>query len=105
MLRRRVLRRHLVGISVETGVLRRVLRRGGVIEGAEKAETRPLVCVRPPSRAPYLRTAGVGRSLISFVSHLLITFLITFGDPFGFLMVCSKSLTESQYGFLYGSKR
>ena len=31
---RRVLRRHLVGISAGARVLRRVLRRGGVIEGA-----------------------------------------------------------------------
>ena len=37
VLLRRVLRRHLVRISVGTGVLRRVLRRGAVIEGAEKA--------------------------------------------------------------------
>ena len=34
MLLRRVLRRHLVRVSVVTGVLRMVLRRGGVIEGA-----------------------------------------------------------------------
>ena len=31
---RRVLRRRLVRVSIETEVLRRVLRRGGVIEGA-----------------------------------------------------------------------
>ena len=37
MLLRRVLRRRLVRASIETEVLRRVLRRGGVIEGAEKA--------------------------------------------------------------------
>ena len=34
MLLRRVLRRRLVRILIETEVLRRVLRRGGVIEGA-----------------------------------------------------------------------
>ena len=37
MLLRRVLRRHLAGVSVGTGILRRVLRREGVIKGAEKA--------------------------------------------------------------------
>ena len=36
MLLRRVLRRHLVRVSIETEVLRRVLRRGCVIEGAYK---------------------------------------------------------------------
>ena len=34
MLLRRVLRRRLVRVSMGTEVLRRVLRRGGVIEGA-----------------------------------------------------------------------
>ena len=34
MLLRRVLRRRLVRFSIETEVLRRALRRGGVIEGA-----------------------------------------------------------------------
>ena len=34
MLLRRVLRRRLVRVSIETEVLRRVLRRGCVIEGA-----------------------------------------------------------------------
>ena len=34
MLLRRVLRRHLVRISIGTRVLRSVLRRGAVIEGA-----------------------------------------------------------------------
>ena len=34
MLLRRVLRKHLVRVSVGTEVLRRVLRRGGVIDGA-----------------------------------------------------------------------
>ena len=34
MLLRRVLRRRLVRVSIETEVLRRVLRRGVVIEGA-----------------------------------------------------------------------
>ena len=34
MLLRRVLRRRLVRVSIETEVLRSVLRRGGVIEGA-----------------------------------------------------------------------
>ena len=34
VLLRRVLRRRLVRVSIETEVLRRVLRRGGVIEGA-----------------------------------------------------------------------
>ena len=42
---RRVLRRRLVRVSIETQVLRRVLRRGGCyrrrLEGAKKAETRP----------------------------------------------------------------
>ena len=38
MLLRRVLRRRLVRVSIETEVLRRVLRRGGgVIQGAYKA--------------------------------------------------------------------
>ena len=37
MLLRRVLRRRSVRVSTETEVLRRVLRRGGVIEGAQKA--------------------------------------------------------------------
>ena len=42
MLLRRVLTRRLVRASIETEVLRRVLRRGGsVIEGAYRAETRP----------------------------------------------------------------
>ena len=41
MLLRRVLSRRLVRVSIETEVLRRVLRRGGVIEGAQKAETHP----------------------------------------------------------------
>ena len=41
MLLRRVLRRRLVRVPIEIEVLRRVLRRGGVIEGASKAETRP----------------------------------------------------------------
>ena len=65
MLLRRVLRRHLVRISTERGVLRRVLRRGAVLgrvlrrgavlEGAEEALRRqntPFRRVRPPSRAP-----------------------------------------------------
>ena len=52
VLLRRVLRTHLVRASVGTGVLRRVLRRGGVIEGAQKSETRPFaeydpLCVHP----------------------------------------------------------
>ena len=34
LLRRSVLRRRLVRVSIETEVLRRVLRRAGVIEGA-----------------------------------------------------------------------
>ena len=34
MLLRRVLRRRLVRVSIETQVLRRVLSRGGVVEGA-----------------------------------------------------------------------
>ena len=55
MLLRRVLRRRLVRASIETEVLRRVLRRGAVIEGAEKAETRPFaeydpVCVHPKNK-------------------------------------------------------
>ena len=47
MLFRRVLRRHLVRISVGEGVLRRVLRKGGVIEGAQKAETSPFAEYNP----------------------------------------------------------
>ena len=52
---RRVLRRRLVRVSVRTGVLRRVLRRGGVIEGTRCLEGRntPFRRARPPSRAPY----------------------------------------------------
>ena len=45
MLLRRVLRRRLVRVSMQTEVLRRVLRRGGCyrrrLEGAWIAETRP----------------------------------------------------------------
>ena len=51
MLLRRVLRRRLVRASIKTEVLRRVLRRGRVIEGLEGRNT-PFRRVRPPSRAP-----------------------------------------------------
>ena len=40
-LKEMLLRRRLARVSVWTGFLRRVLRRGGVIEGAQKAEKCP----------------------------------------------------------------
>ena len=47
MLLRRVLRRRLARVAIETEVLRSVLRRGNVIEGAQKAETRPFAEYNP----------------------------------------------------------
>ena len=61
MLLRRVLRRHLVRVSVRTGILKRVLRRGGCygrrLEGAQKAGTLPFaeydpLCVHPRKSIP-----------------------------------------------------
>ena len=52
MLLRRVLRRRLVRVSIETEVLRKVLRRGGVIEGAWKAQTRPFAEYDPHRMHP-----------------------------------------------------
>ena len=56
MLLRRVLRKRLVRVSIQTEVFRRVLRRGGVFEGAQKALRRQkhaLSQSTTPSRAPY----------------------------------------------------
>ena len=52
MLLRRVLRRHLVRVFGKDKVLRRVLRRGAVIEGALEGRNTPFRRVRPPSCAP-----------------------------------------------------
>ena len=53
---RRVLRRHLVKVSVETEVLRRVLRGGGLSEkalrGCLEGRNMPFRRARPPLRAP-----------------------------------------------------
>ena len=68
MLLRRVLRRRLVRVSIETEVLRRVLRRGGCyrrrLGGAWKAETRPFAEYDPLRVHPI-----VGRLLLHLPSE------------------------------------
>ena len=58
MLLRRVLRRRLVRVSIETEVLRRVLRRGGCYRRRLEGRSTPFRRVRPPSRAPYWTDTG-----------------------------------------------
>ena len=55
---RRVLRRRLVRASIETEVLRRVLRREGCYRRRLEGRNTPFRRVRPPSRVPYLGGSG-----------------------------------------------
>ena len=63
MLLRRVLRRRLVRVLIETEVLRRVLRRGGgCYRRRLEGRNMPFRRVRPPSRAPYKRWTETEKS-------------------------------------------
>ena len=100
MLLRRVLRRRLVRASIETEVLRRVLRRGGVIEGASNRRqkhalsqsTTPFACTLSKSGQPWDNPPVNQREKFIFPvfrgKHINFLVRLTLGQP----AVCPKAI-------------